>query len=145
MEDFDAGCMIERDYILRLVQQFSRMMAHIMGLKEKGRHAEALDEIKHVYKTVLKLEHEQVIGFERDDWKEFLSERAIEEWEMAADLLRLEGEVLLDMNKPEGVCAKLFTALDILKHVNESGKAFSLERMSKIADLEDKLAGEQKI
>lgn len=136
--------MIERDYIMRMVQQFSRMMAHIIGLKEKGRHAEALDEIKHVYNSTLKLEHEQVMGFGKDDWKGFYSERSIEECEMAADLLRLEGEVLLDMNKPEGVCAKLFTALDILKHVNDSGKSFSIERMSKIAELEDKLAGEQK-
>ena len=130
---------------MRLVQQFSKMIAHIIGLKQKGRHAEALVEITHLYKSVLKLEHEQVMGFEKDDWKTFFNERSVEEWEMAADLLRLEGEVLLDMNKPEGVCVRLFTALDILKKVNESGKAFSLERMGKIAELEDKLAGEQPI
>ena len=43
------------------------------------------------------------------------------------------------------MCVKLLTALDILKHVNESGKSFSFERMSKIANLEDTLAGEQHI
>ena len=133
--------MFERDYILRIIQQFSRMVAYIIGLKEKGQYDEALKEIKEVYGNTLKLEYDEVIGYDDDGWDQFFKTHAVHEWEMVADLLKLEGEILLETKKIEGTCYRLYKSLDLLHHVEVTDKTYSLDRMQKIAAIEDILSG----
>ena len=133
--------MFEKDYIMRLIQVFSRMLAKIMGLKENGQFDEALQEVDHAYRTGLKLEPDSVRGFTPDQWEDFRQAKSIQEWEMVARLLKLEGEIRLDSGKPEGACYLLYTALDLLKAANEKDSAFSIERFELISQLEETLSG----
>lgn len=117
------------------------MVAYIIGLKEKGQYDEALKEIKDVYGNTLKLDYDEVIGYDDDGWDKFLKTHEIQEWEMVADLLKLEGELLLETKKSAGTCYRLYKSLDLLHHVEDADKTYSLERMQKIAAIEDILSG----
>lgn len=133
--------MFERDYILRIIQQFARMIAHIIGLKEQGKYDEALEEIKDAYGNTLKLNYDEVVGYNEKEWDEFLRTHSHQEWEMVSDLLRLEGEILVEMNRRDGSCFRLYKALDLLHYVEEADKTYSLDRKQKIAGIEDTLSG----
>jgi hypothetical protein len=110
-------------------------------LKEKGKYDEALNEIKNVWDTTLRLEYDKVTGYSEKQWDEFTANRSVEEWEMAAELIGIEAELLLHLKRPDGICFKLQKSLDLYRKADITSRAFSLERMQKIAELEDMLAG----
>ena len=133
--------MYERDYIMRMIEAFAKMIAAILGFREKGEMDKARALVVEAYETVLKMNSEEVKGYDEEDWKQFCSKRSPEELEMLADLLEVEGEILLDSGKPEGVCMLLFKALELLKLVEAQSDAFSVTRFNKISELEQKLSG----
>jgi hypothetical protein len=133
--------MYEKDYILRMIEAFAKMLAAIVGLREKGELDKARMLVEEAYESILKTDSGEVKSLDEDQWKQFCSKRSPEELEMLADLLRVEGEILIDAGKPEGVCRLLFKALELLRLVEAQSSAFSLTRFDKISHLEEKLSG----
>ncbi|MCK5068234.1 MAG: hypothetical protein KAR16_12370 [Bacteroidales bacterium] len=133
--------MYEKDYIMRMIEAFAKMIAAILGHREKGELDKARQLVEEAYDTVLKMNSGEVKGYDEEQWKQFCSKRTPEELEMLADLLKVEGEILIDSGKPEGVCVLLFKALELLKLVEAQSDAFSLTRFDKISQLEQKLSG----
>lgn len=133
--------MYERDYILRMIEAFAKMLAAIVGLRQRGELDKARMLVEEAYESILKTDPGEVKSLDEDQWKQFCSKRSPEELEMLADLLRVEGEILMDVGKPEGVCQLLFKALELLKLVEAQSTAFSLARFDKISQLEEKLSG----
>jgi len=133
--------MYERDYVMRMIEAFAKMIAAIIGYREKGELEKARALVEETYETVLKMNSEEVKGHDEEEWKQFCSKRTPEELEMLADLLKVEGEILLDSGKPEGVRMFLLKALELLKLVEAQSDAFSMTRIDKISELEQKLSG----
>ena len=133
--------MYERDYIMRMIEAFAKMIAAIVGLREKGELDKARSLVEEAYDTVLKVNSEEIKEYDQDQWNQFCSKRSPEELEMLADLLKVEGEIMLDSGKPEGVGKILFKAFQLLKLVEVQSGAFSLTRFDKITELEQKLSG----
>ena len=133
--------MYEKDYIMKMVEAFSMMIAKIMGLKEKGELDRAGALILEAYDTVLKINPEALKDFGEPEWEKFCSERTQEELEMIAELLKLEGEIRIDTGNPDGVCRLLFKSLELLKYVDNQSDTFSVVRFEKISSLEEKLSG----
>jgi hypothetical protein len=134
--------MYERDYILRMIEAFAKMLAAIMGLREKGELDKARMLVEEAYESILKTDYREVKSLDENQWRQFCSRRSPEELEMLADLLRVEGEILIDAGKAEGVCQILFKALELLRLVEAQSSAFSLSRFDKISQLEERLSGE---
>ena len=124
-----------------MVEAFSRMIARIMGLKEKGELNQAEALILEAYDTILKIDPETLRNFDDGAWETFCRERSPQELEMIADLFRLEGEIRIDLGDREGVCRLLFKSLELLKYVDDHTATFSLPRFDKISSLEQKLSG----
>ena len=133
--------MYEKDYIMRMLEAFSRMIARIVGLKEKGELDKAEALLMEAYDTVLKIEADSLNQFKEKDWEKFCSDRSEEELEMVAELLRLEGEIRIESGNPEGVCHKLIRSLELLRLVESQSDTFSISRFNKISSLEEKLSG----
>lgn len=133
--------MYEKDYIMRMVEAFSRMIARIMGLREKGELNQAEALILEAYDTILKIDPVTLRNFDENAWETFCRERTPQELEMIADLFRLEGEIRIDLGDREGVCRLLFKSLELLKYVDDHTDTFSLPRFDKISALEQKLSG----
>jgi phosphoglycolate phosphatase-like HAD superfamily hydrolase len=135
--------MYERDYIMRMIEVFAKMVAAILGLREKGELDKARALVEEAYDTILKVNSGEIKAYDEEQWKQFCSQRSPEELEMLADLLKVEGEIMLDSGKPEGVCQLLFKALQLLKLVEAQSGSFSVTRFDKITELEQKLSGSE--
>lgn len=135
--------MYERDYVLRMIEVFAKMIAAILGLREKGELDKARSLVEEAYDTVLKVNSGEIKEYDEEQWKQFCSKRSPEELEMLADLLKVEGEIMLDSGKSEGVCELLFKALELLRLVELQSNAFSMTRFDKISELEQKLSGSE--
>lgn len=133
--------MYEKDYIMRMVEAFSKMIARITGLREKGELDKAGSLLHEAYDTILKINPESLKNFDEAEWEQFCSERSAEELEMIAELLKIEGEIRIDTGRPEGVCRLLFKSLELLKYVDDQSDTFSLLRFERISSLEEKLSG----
>lgn len=135
--------MYERDYIMRMIEAFAKMIAAIIGLREKGELDKARALVEEAYQTVLKVNSGEIKEFDDEQWKQFCSQRSPEELEMLADLLKVEGDILIDTGQAEEVCELLFKALELLKLVEAQSGTFSLTRFDKITELEQKLSGSE--
>jgi hypothetical protein len=133
--------MYEKDYIMKMVEAFSRMIARIMGLKEKGELNKAEALILEAYDTILKIDPDTLRNFDDRAWDSFCRQRTPQELEMIADLFRVEGEIRIDLGDHEGVCRLLFKSLELLKYVDDHTDTFSVLRFDKISSLEQKLSG----
>ncbi|TFH22397.1 MAG: hypothetical protein E4H10_13845 [Bacteroidia bacterium] len=133
--------MYERDYIMRMIEAFAKMIAAIVGLREKGELDKARSLVEEAYDTVLKVNSGEIKEYDDEQWKQFCSKRSPEELEMLADLLKVEGEIMLDSGKPEGVGELFLKALTLLKLVEAQSGAYSMTRFDKITELEQKLSG----
>jgi len=133
--------MYERDYIMKMVEAFSRMIARIMGLKEKGELNKAEALILEAYDTILKIDPDTLRSFDDRAWDSFCRERTPQELEMIADLFRVEGEIRIDLGDRDGVYRLLFKSLELLKYVDDHTDTFSVLRFDKISSLEQKLSG----
>jgi hypothetical protein len=133
--------MYEKDYIMKMIEAFSMMIARIIGLREKGEPDRAGALILEAYDTILKIDPNSLKDFNEDEWEQFCSERTTEELEMIAELLKQEGEISIDTGKSEGVCRLLLKSLELLKYVDDQSGTFSMLRFEKISSLEEKLSG----
>jgi hypothetical protein len=133
--------MYERDYIMRMVEAFSKIIARILGLKENGELHKAEALILDAYNTILKVDPESLHSFNQNDWEQFCHQRTPEELEMIAELLKLEGETKIDSGNPEGVCQLMLKSLELLRWVEKQSDTFSLSRFEKISLLEERLSG----
>lgn len=133
--------MYERDYILRMIEAFAKMLAAIMGLREKGELDKARALVEEAYESMLKVQSGEIKEYDREQWNQFCSKRSPEELEMLADLFKVEGEILLDTGEPEQASWLLVKALELLKLVDAQSGVFSLTRFDKISELEKTLSG----
>lgn len=96
--------MINRDYIMRMIEQLSRVVAKVLFLKESNQHLEAVDEVRKAGKMLLGLNAEAMdklsdrelimlwtVGGELDAGK----------CSLAAGLFKTEGEILKEQGEYE--------------------------------------------
>jgi len=134
-----------KDYLLRLFEEFARMLAKLVGLKLSGKYKEALDLVEHSYKDFFRLDKKQVDECPDGELLQLLSSQDIIEVQQLsalADLLRQEGEIQRLIGNEDEARSKLGKALLLLRYVNETEvHVFSFERNRKIAEIRELLNG----
>lgn len=83
--------MIERDYIMRLVQQLAAVMRRILRLQEQEKYDQAQQEVEEAYGELLGLEHELLISLAPATAAPLLGEAG--KIKIAARLLQAEAEL----------------------------------------------------
>jgi len=132
--------MYERDYIMRMIEAFAKMIAAIIGLREKGELDKAWALVEEAYERILKVNAGEIKAFDDEQWKQFCTKRSREELEMLADLLRAEAEIMSESGNTRGAGELFFKALQLLKIVDAQSASFSIARIDKISELEQKLS-----
>jgi hypothetical protein len=133
--------MFQKDYIMRMIEAFAKMVAGIIGLIKKGDPDGALARIKETYDTVLKINPEELYQYDDPEWYSFCDERTLDELEMIAELFKLEGEIRIDTGKSEEGLRMLYRSLELFKYVDSQSGTFSVVRFEKISSLEEELSG----
>lgn len=105
--------MLKKDYILKYVEQLTKVIAEILQLKKDGKSALAIEKID-----------ETLQGLKWNGLND-LNNISFDYLESVADLLMIKGEI----NNDDKL---LQEALEILQHINKQSSTYSFERNNKI-------------
>jgi hypothetical protein len=103
--------MIERDYIMRLVQQLAAVLKRIFKLKEQEQHEQALVEAGAAYGELLGMSPELMAAFDSATLAQLLGHH--ERVKAAAALFRAEGELHQRLGEEAGAQARYQRALEL--------------------------------
>jgi len=128
--------MIRKDYIMRMVQEFAKFLADIVGLKREGEFGEALKKIDNVYlgmidldPSVLKsVDPDKLLGFLQDE-KQYNNHYL----KMIAELLFVEGQIYSENGDPVSARNVMEKAKILIQFLMENETTFSFDWYEKLS------------
>jgi hypothetical protein len=134
--------MIQRDYILRMIQMLGDLLAAILGLIRKGDYSRASENLSQIYYDLLK----QDAAFFRTIAEDELTEKLLEQHnytnghlEILAELFNAEAELSMAQGNTEEGLAYTRKALILFEYIDKAYRTFSKDRFEKISALNDRL------
>ena len=135
--------MVDNDYIMRLIQQFARVIAHIIGLKKSGQQEQAQAEVGRALKVLLGLDDELLEAISDDDLIKMLnagSSPDIDKCLMLSVLLKNDGDISFAQGLVERGHRRYVTALKCFLEVRKNPGKTSLQKyFAEIEALVDEL------
>ena len=134
--------MIRKDYILRMVEEFAKFLAAIVGLKNEGKYHEALKKIDTVYTGLIdidpiilkSLSPEEMITFLKNEDK--YSNQYLK---IIAELLFEEGQIYAESGDPVSARNVLVKAKMLINYLSENDSTFSFDWYEKIRIIDEQL------
>ena len=120
---------MQQDYLMRLLEQFSKVLAKIIGLKERGNNNKAIEIINETYASLLKTDNLEI---NKSVTRELIEKFNDEQLNIIDDLLFEEGEICLIEGRISDGQLKLKKALELYQYLDEKQRTFSLDRENKI-------------
>lgn len=106
--------MIERDYIMRMIQMLTGALAKVMFRKNLHQYEEALDEIDEASEHLIGMKWTFLRSFSDEQLAElFGSSDRKDKLIVAAELLRAESEILFEQWKQEEACSSGMKAVSL--------------------------------
>lgn len=128
--------MLQRDYIQRMIEQISKIMALLMGLDVPEERIKIINE---AYEEWLKTNPDFLRTLSPDNIVEVLVRGKgynAEQIEFLAELMAEEGKAELDRGNITAGQDLLRKTLVLFDYVNDEQQLFSIERMQKIGEVE---------
>ncbi len=136
--------MLQRDFILRMIEEISKFITLVLKLKDTGEQVKAYDEIKKITEKFTGISYDSLVG--NEEYKKSLGikkDEPVAYLDAKGQFFLSAGEICLDLNK-RNEAQKLFeTALFFYTNAENRHQTFSFQRqvdMSKIFDYLDQLA-----
>ncbi|MEO0331079.1 MAG: hypothetical protein AAF223_05250 [Bacteroidota bacterium] len=132
---------MERDYIMRHVEQLGKVMARIveafLGLKCNIQMFQGIEVANQQLKDELDIDIDHLLTLDRSALKAYLLERSVtaSNFEILSDYLKSVGKHKLSANQSEAI-TYLTQAIALFELAEEVSATFSFERMDKKAALE---------
>ena len=135
--------MLRKDYFLRHLEEFSRAIAHLAGLREVGKHREGLEYLEKQWTSYNGLTAESVDGIDAEDLVSQLVDVLNQEdpqIECLGLLLDESSGCLMALGEVALAEKRALKALTIFRYLHEKpGADYSFERLSRISSLEQQL------
>ena len=128
--------MIRKDYILRIVEEFAKFLAAIVGLKREGKFDEALKKIDQVYNGMIDLDPIILKSIDQDELMDFLLNEKkfnLHYLKMIAELLFEEGQIYAENGDPVSARNVLEKARILIDYLMENDPTFSFDWYEKIS------------
>jgi hypothetical protein len=127
--------MLQRDYFLRVIEEFSKALAAVLEKKEDLKHFD--DDLKDLYRQYVgpfedlrNLSFEETLQYAADQWK---PEERLARLNMLAELLYSEGSV-----KGLALRSLLFEkAYKLYRFVDVNGGEYSMDRKKKMQSIKE--------
>jgi hypothetical protein len=122
--------MYQKDYILRLIQEFSRFLAIILGLKESGKYEESLEMIDKTCKGLLKIDmHDLAPG--NGKLEGLLQNDAFndEQLEILASLFQVKAEIFRETGQVFSAITHFEHAYVLYQFCNDRSTTYSMARI----------------
>ena len=136
--------MVRRDYIMRMIDEFSKFLAAVVGLKNEGKFEEALDKIDDIYRGMIEADPKVLKAIEPDQLLDFLqNEKQFNNQylKLIAELFFEEGQVYVESGDPISAVIVMEKAKVLINHLMENDTSFSLDWYEKLAVI-DKVISE---
>lgn len=130
--------MLRRDYIQRMIEEYARVIAHALGLKQQGREEEAREELRNRWTVYFNEDPELITALAPSHLLKRLAEHhnlTLAQIEIFAEGLRTEGDLYVNTN---GAFAKdrYIKALSLYEYVElNDSSSFSIPRRNAIEEL----------
>lgn len=128
--------MYQRDYLLRMMEDFFRFLSILLKFKENGNYPKALEIIQEASEKLLKVnvneftEHEELfLTFLAD------SEKSPEMIEVMAELLKVKAEIHLEQHQIFSAIHAYEMALKSFQEWEMRSRNFSQEKNNKMAEI----------
>lgn len=136
--------MYDRDYLMRLINQTSAVLARLLGLKEQKKPDEALEAIDEFLSKELRMRSRLALGLSDSDLLAMLSVGGVPNPEMigtVAVFLQEEGDLLFETGRLDESLMRYEKALRLMMHVlRENGPIDGLRLEERADELVAKLA-----
>ena len=135
--------MIRKDYFLRIVDEFGKIIATIIGLRLKNNIEEALNEIDKVYEGLIDADPKVLKSIAPKKLLDFLQNEkgfSNQYLNMIAELHYQEGMVYLENGDPVSARDVLEKSKILIEYLMDNDSSFSLDWNDKLKDIEDALA-----
>lgn len=130
--------MYRRDYFLKLMQQFAKMLSKLMGLKERGEMEEASRFIQDAYKDLFNTDREFIKSHNEEALVDQLKtghKLSNEQLEILAKLIFEDADLVQEIERKQFYSKALY----ILEYLNTEQKLYSFEREELIKTIKGKL------
>lgn len=135
--------MIQRDYIMRMIEEFGKFLSAIVGLKREGKYEDALGKIDDVYEGMIDLDTKILKSVDSKELLDFLqNEKQFNNQylKMIAELLFEEGQIYLESGDPISAQNVLEKTKVLINYLMESDATFSFDWYEKLSVIENALS-----
>lgn len=135
--------MIQRDYIMRMIEEFGKFLSLVVGLKREGNYEDALEKIDNVYEGMLDLDPKTLKSVDAKELLDFLQNKKKfnnQYVKMIAELLFEEGQIYLETGDPISAQNVLLKAKVLINYLMESDATFSFDWYEKLSIIESALS-----
>mgnify|MGYP003563505464 CR=1 FL=1 len=136
--------MFQRDYILRLIEEFAKFLAAITGLKADGNLEEALKKIDEAYNELLEVNPKMIKSLREDEVLDYLQkekEYDKQQLNMVAELLYQEGMIYVEEGDPVSAGNVLKKSKILIGYLMDNDSTFSFDWYEKLHEIDHALDG----
>ncbi len=129
--------MYQKDYILRLIEEFGRFLRIILRLKNEQQFEAASLQLNEAADKLLQVNLDELVK-DPGNMEQIILVRAFnpDQSDILADLLFLRAEILLDTGQKITATRLFEMAKHLLEQIQEKSKTYSLDRIEKIRNIE---------
>lgn len=136
--------MFQRDYILRLIEEFAKFLAAITGLKAGGNLEEALKKIDEAYNEILELNPKLIKSLNNDEVLDYCKKEKRydnQQMNMVAELLYQEGMIYAEEGDPVSARNVLEKSKVLIGYLMDNDSTFSFDWYEKLHEIDHVLDG----
>ncbi len=129
--------MYQKDYILRLIEEFGRFLRIILRLKNEQQFEAASLQLNEAAEKLLQVNLDELVK-DPGNMEQIILVRAFnpDQSDILADLLFLRAEILLETGQKITATRLFEMAKHFLEQNQEKSKTYSLDRIEKIRNIE---------
>lgn len=135
--------MVRRDYIMRMIDEFSKFLAAVVGLKNEGKFEEALNKIDDIYRGMIEADPKVLKAIEPDQLLDFLqNEKQFNNQylKLITELFFEEGQVYVESGDPISAAIVMKKAKVLINYLMENDTSFSFDWYEKLVVIDKVIA-----
>ena len=136
--------MSSEDFLIRQFQQLALVLGALMGLREKKKYQQAIDEIDQVLNGWYNLDAARIDKLSAQELNELIFDKKItnfEEENAVAELIYQKAIIYKEMGKKAESVELAIKALMLFRTIDQRGGVFSVEIQQRIAELDQMVSG----
>jgi hypothetical protein len=126
---------IRKDYILRLIDEFFKILARILKLKEDKQYSQALEAIDETSQSLLHIDIQEIAENDVAFSQIITGPSSLDQVEILAELLKVKADIYQETHLPFSAINHYQKALHLFEFVQNHSKDYSISRDNKIKEI----------